>query len=121
MRIAHLLLACLTALPAAADEGLWPYNQFPTDAVKQKFGFDAGAAFLDHLRLASVKMPGGSGAFVSATGLLPTSRDGHPCNCLETGGLSYPKRACCSPAARSPADASPPSARRNTTIFRTDS
>jgi hypothetical protein len=74
MRIACLLLACLTALPAAADEGLWPYNQFPTDAVKQKFGFDAGAAFLDHLRLASVKMPGGSGAFVSATGLLLTSR-----------------------------------------------
>ena len=74
MRIAHLLLACLTALPAVADEGLWPYNQFPTDAVKQKFGFDAGAAFLDRLRLASVKVGGGSGAFVSATGLLLTSR-----------------------------------------------
>jgi hypothetical protein len=74
MRIAHLLLACLTALPAAADEGLWPYNQFPTEAVKQKFGFDTGTAFLDRLRLASVKVGGGSGAFVSATGLLLTSR-----------------------------------------------
>lgn len=61
------------ALPAVADEGLWPYNQFPADAVK-KLGFDAGPAFLDHLRLSSVKMNGGSGAFVSATGLLLTSR-----------------------------------------------
>jgi hypothetical protein len=73
MRIAHLLLACTMALPAVADEGLWPYNQFPADAVK-KLGFDAGPAFLDHLRLSSVKMNGGSGAFVSATGLLLTSR-----------------------------------------------
>jgi len=61
------------ALPAVADEGLWPYNQFPADAVK-KLGFDAGPAFLDHVRLSSVKMNGGSGAFVSATGLLVTSR-----------------------------------------------
>ena len=73
MRIAHWLLACLAALPACADEGLWPYNQFPTEAVK-KLGFDADAAYLDHLRLASVKMGGGSGAFVSAAGLLLTSR-----------------------------------------------
>ena len=73
MRIAPLLLACAVALPALADEGLWPYNQFPADAVK-KLGFDSGAAFLDHLRLSSVKMPGGSGAFVSASGLILTSR-----------------------------------------------
>ena len=73
MRIAPLLLACAVALPAVADEGLWPYNQFPSDAVK-KLGFEANAAFLDHLRLSSVKIGGGSGAFVSAKGLVITSR-----------------------------------------------
>ena len=73
MKIARLLLVCLAALPAAAEEGIWPYNQFPADAVK-KLGFEASPAFLDHLRLASVRMPGGSGAFVSATGLLIASR-----------------------------------------------
>jgi hypothetical protein len=74
MRIAHLLLVCLPALPVVADEGLWPYNQFPSDAVKQKLGFDAGAAFLDRLRLASVKIGDGSGSFVSPSGLLLTNR-----------------------------------------------
>ena len=68
-----LSLACSLALPAAADEGLWPYNQFPADALK-KLGFEPGADFLDHLRLSSVKLPGGSGAFVSAQGLVVTSR-----------------------------------------------
>jgi hypothetical protein len=73
MRIAPLLLACAVALPAVADEGLWPYNQFPADAVK-KLGFEATPAFLDHLRLSSVRVGGGSGAFVSAQGLVITSR-----------------------------------------------
>lgn len=73
MRIAPLLVACALALPAVADEGLWPYNQFPTDAVK-KLGFEASPAFLDHLRLSSVRIGGGSGAFVSAKGLVITSR-----------------------------------------------
>ncbi len=68
------VLACLSAWPASAAEGLWPYNQFPKDSVKQKLGFEVEPAFLDHLRLSSVKMPGGSGAFVSASGLLITTR-----------------------------------------------
>ena len=69
-----VLISCLAALPASAAEGLWPYNQFPKDTVKTKFGFDVQPAFLDHLRLSSVKMPGGSGSFVSSTGLLLTTR-----------------------------------------------
>jgi hypothetical protein len=69
-----LLFACLLAPPAAADEGLWPYNQFPTATVKQKRGFEVTDAFLDHLRLSSVKIGGGSGSFVSPTGLLLTNR-----------------------------------------------
>ena len=74
VRFAPFILVCVLAAPSVADEGLWPYNQFPTDSVKQKHGFDVDAAFLDHLRLASVKIAGGSGSFVSPNGLLLTNR-----------------------------------------------
>jgi hypothetical protein len=74
MNLQSLLIVCLCAIPATAAEGLWPYNQFPNDTVKQKFGFDADAAFLDRLRLASVRLAGGSGSFVSPAGLLLTTR-----------------------------------------------
>ena len=74
MRFSAFLFVSLLALPAPADEGLWLYNQFPSATVKQKHGFDVDAAFLDHLRLASVRIGNGSGAFVSPGGLLLTSR-----------------------------------------------
>lgn len=74
MTLRLLLFALLLAPWSAADEGLWPYNQFPAATVKQKRGFDVPSAFLDHLRLSSVKIAGGSGSFVSANGLLLTSR-----------------------------------------------
>jgi hypothetical protein len=64
----------LFALPAVADEGMWPFNQFPKDAVREKHKFEVTADFLDRLRLASVRVAGGSGSFVSSNGLLLTSR-----------------------------------------------
>ncbi len=68
------LIACLLVLPGVAGEGLWPYNQVPIATIKQKHAFDVEPAFLDHLRLAAVKIGAGSGAFVSPTGLLLTTR-----------------------------------------------
>jgi hypothetical protein len=82
------LIACLWAIPATAGEGLWPYNQFPKDTVKQKLGFEVDAAFLDHLRLASVRLAGGSGSFVSPAGLILTTRQ-LAANCLSS--LSTPE------------------------------
>lgn len=69
-----LLMLCMCTAPAAADEGMWLSQQFPKDAVQQKYGFEATRPFLDHLRLASVRIGGGSGAFVSPQGLLITGR-----------------------------------------------
>jgi hypothetical protein len=91
MRLHALLVACLWAVPATAGEGLWPYNQFPKDTVKQKLGFEADAAFLDRLRQASVRLTGGSGAFVSPAGLLLTSRQvaGACLSGLSTGEHDY--------------------------------
>lgn len=67
-------ISCLFALPVIAGEGLWPYNQFPTATIKQKHTFDVEPAFLDRLRLTSVKIGAASGAFVSPNGLLLTTR-----------------------------------------------
>ena len=78
MRLTGILAVLLTVLPAGADEGLWLYNQFPPDAtrdaLKEKYAFDPTPAFLDHLRLSSVRIGGGSGSFVSSSGLILTSR-----------------------------------------------
>jgi hypothetical protein len=71
MKSATLLLFCATAV--WADDGMWLFNQFPTDIVKQKREFDVPAGFLDHLRLSTVNLPGGSGAFVSPAGLILTN------------------------------------------------
>src|SRR5579872_4899478 len=51
-----------------ADEGMWPYNQFPKDKAA------VTTEFLDNLRLASVQIAGGSGAFVSPNGLILTNQ-----------------------------------------------
>lgn len=79
MRLSKTLPIALLALPAVflplgADEGLWPYNQFPAGPIKDKYMVDIGPAFLENLRLASARIPGGSAGFVSANGLLITNQ-----------------------------------------------
>jgi hypothetical protein len=69
-----ILLAAICILPLGADEGMWPFHQFPTDAVRQKHGFEVTTQFLDNLRLASVRIGGGTAAFVSPNGLLLTNQ-----------------------------------------------
>ena len=76
MRLTRFALPLIAVVTLNADEGLWPYNQFPQDALKTKNGFDTPPGFLDHLRLSSVRIGGGSGAFVSVDGLILTSRQG---------------------------------------------
>jgi hypothetical protein len=73
MRLGALLLLCLTP-PLSADEGTWLVNQFPAEAVKQKYNFDANTAFVGHLQTATVRIAGGSGAFVSGDGLILTNQ-----------------------------------------------
>jgi hypothetical protein len=73
MRFHRLLLLCALALPAVADEGMWLFNQFPKDQVKQKYDIEVTDQFLENLRLASMRIGGGSGSFVSANGLVFTN------------------------------------------------
>src|SRR5438046_1626545 len=69
-----LALALLLALPLVADEGMWLFNHPPRQILKQRYGFDPSQAWLDHLQKASVRFnSGGSGSFVSASGLILTN------------------------------------------------
>jgi Peptidase S46 len=74
MKLSSAILVCILAMPAAADEGMWPFNQFPKDAVRQKHKFEVTEWFLNNLRLASVQVGGGSGSFVSPNGLVLTNQ-----------------------------------------------
>ncbi|MBI5382832.1 MAG: S46 family peptidase [Opitutae bacterium] len=73
--ILRLFLAWLgLAACARADEGMWLYNNAPRAQIKARYGFEVTDAWLDHLRLASVRFnSGGSGSFVSADGLAITN------------------------------------------------
>ena len=73
MKLRKLLLLCALALPAVGDEGIWLFNQFPKDVVKEKHEFDVTDQFLDNMRLASMQLGSGSAAFVSAHGLILTA------------------------------------------------
>jgi hypothetical protein len=59
---------------AFADEGMWLFNSPPLKQFKEKYHFVPARQWLDHLQKASVRFnSGGSGSFVSATGLVITN------------------------------------------------
>ncbi len=70
-----LFFACAASLGGAhADEGMWTVDDFPRARVKAALGVEIGDAWLEHLRLSSVRFGDhGSGAFVSPTGLVLTN------------------------------------------------
>ncbi len=57
-----------------ADEGMWTFENPPVKQLEAKYHFTPAAAWLEHVRLASVRLnDGGSGSFVSPNGLLLTN------------------------------------------------
>ncbi len=73
---AALLTAALSASlapPLAADEGMWTLDNLPLARLKERYGFTPTPDWIDHLQKASVSFGGGSGAFVSANGLVLTN------------------------------------------------
>src|SRR5437762_958549 len=59
---------------ARADEGMWPFNNLPREEIKRKYGFEVTDDWLKKVQLASVRFNnGGSGSFVSSTGLVLTN------------------------------------------------
>jgi hypothetical protein len=77
LRSAVLLPAALLMAAAPvihAEEGMWTFDNPPLKQLAAKYNFHPTQAWLDHLRLASVRLnDGGSGSFVSPNGLLLTN------------------------------------------------
>lgn len=75
----YLVLAAFAGVsmsgsPLYGDEGMWLYNNAPKEHLKSKYGFEPTDAWLDHLRMCSVRFnSGGSGSFVSPNGLVLTN------------------------------------------------
>src|SRR5271165_518717 len=66
--------ALFAALAATADEGMWTFDNPPLKLLKDKYNFTPDKAWLDHVRLSSVRLnDGGSGSFVSPHGLVLTN------------------------------------------------
>src|SRR5678809_1585946 len=57
-----------------ADEGMWLFNAPPLKQLREKYQFEPSPQWLEHLQKASVRFnSGGSGSFVSASGLCITN------------------------------------------------
>src|SRR5882762_6412278 len=57
-----------------ADEGMWLFNSPPRKQLKEKYQFEPTPQWLEHLQKSSVRFnSGGSGSFVSSTGLVITN------------------------------------------------
>jgi hypothetical protein len=75
----HLIAAIAAAAfslstAAFADEGMWTFDNFPSKAVKAKYGVDIDQAWLDNVRGASVRLSTGcSASAVTKDGLVLTN------------------------------------------------
>ncbi|MEY2540459.1 MAG: hypothetical protein QOI22_61, partial [Verrucomicrobiota bacterium] len=57
-----------------ADEGMWLFDNPPLKQLKEKYRFEPTPQWLEHLQKSSVRFnSGGSGSFVSSTGLVITN------------------------------------------------
>ena len=61
------------ATSARADEGMWTFDNVPLQKMKAAHGFAPDAAWLKKAQLATLRFPGGTGAFVSRDGLVITN------------------------------------------------
>src|ERR1043166_5934362 len=70
-----LLALILSAISSAfADEGMWLFTNPPLKQLKDNYQFDPTPQWLEHLQKSSVRFnSGGSGSFVSSTGLAITN------------------------------------------------
>ncbi|MBW1809382.1 MAG: S46 family peptidase [Deltaproteobacteria bacterium] len=64
----------LAGSSSRAEEGMWTFDNLPSEALSKKYNFTPAQEWLDHLQASSVRfMDGGSGSFVSPFGLVVTN------------------------------------------------
>ncbi len=72
--LAALLMLLLLATPALADEGMWPFDRVPVEALRAKYGVTLTDEWLRHLQLSTARLTGScTGSFVSPEGLVLTN------------------------------------------------
>src|SRR6202165_2367727 len=79
MRGFMLVLACVAALPTFADEGMWTFDNFPSGSVQEHYGANLTPAWLDHVRLSTIRLTNCTASFVSPQGLMLTNH-----HCVES-------------------------------------
>jgi hypothetical protein len=73
MRISPFIFAIVAMAGLRADEGMWTFDNIPAKTIKAKYGVELDAAWLKRLQMATLRFPGGTGAFVSPDGLVVTN------------------------------------------------
>lgn len=70
-----LLVVAIEPLTLFADDGMWTFDNPPLKQWKERYKFEPADSWLEHVRLASVRLnDGGTGSFVSADGLMITNQ-----------------------------------------------
>jgi len=68
------ILGLAAAAPAAqAEEGMWTFDNFPTDRMREEMGWAPDQAWLDRTMAGTARMPGCSASNVSDAGLVLTN------------------------------------------------
>ena len=71
---AGLVSLIAIAAPAQAEEGMWTFDGFPAEQVREEYGWAPDQQWLDRVQAASVRLTGGcSASFVSDAGLILTN------------------------------------------------
>lgn len=65
----------LNGASASAEEGMWTFDNFPEERVREAYGWAPDQAWLDNVQAAAVRLTGGcSASFVSDEGLILTNQ-----------------------------------------------
>jgi hypothetical protein len=79
MRIIVLIVALCASVPSLADEGMWTFDNFPSSTVEKTYGTEITPAWLDHVRLSTIRLTNCTASFVSPEGLMLTNH-----HCVES-------------------------------------
>jgi Peptidase S46 len=88
--LVRALVLLLLSSPVFADEGMWTFDNFPKQLVKEKLGIDISDAWLEHVRLSTTRLESGcTGSFISPDGLVLTN---HHCASECLAQISTPQK-----------------------------
>jgi hypothetical protein len=68
-----LIAALVLGVPARGDEGMWTFQNFPSDVVRQKYGVNISREWLERVQTAIIRLADCTASFVSSDGLILTN------------------------------------------------